>query len=54
MACLDEVNIDVMEWPAFSPDLSPIEHLWDILKKRLDKRQHKPQNRHQLITAIQE
>jgi transposase len=26
-------NIDVLPWPAFSPDLSPIEHLWDQLDR---------------------
>ena len=27
----------VLEWPAYSPDLSPIENLWAILKQRLRK-----------------
>ena len=28
-------NINVLRWPAFSPNLSPIEHLWDQIGRRV-------------------
>ena len=39
---ITEVGFRVMEWLACSPDLNPIEHLWDELKQRIRARLHAP------------
>jgi hypothetical protein len=32
---LTQQNVDLLPWPAVSPDLSPIEHVWDEMERRL-------------------
>ena len=32
---LRQNNVPTLDWPAVSPDLSPIEHLWDEMERRL-------------------
>jgi hypothetical protein len=32
---LNDNHIRILPWPALSPDLSPIEHLWDELQRAL-------------------
>ncbi len=34
-AVLEQNNVDVLPWPSLSPDINPIEHVWDYLKKKL-------------------
>jgi hypothetical protein len=44
--CQDSLNqnhIRVLPWPALSPDLSPIEQLWDELGRRVHHRQNPPE-----------
>ncbi len=51
-AFLKKLRVKVMDWPSMSPDLNPIEHLWDILKWKVDER--KVSNIHQLRDVIME
>ena len=43
-------NLEILQWPANSPDLSPIENLLKILKDTIEK--NTPKNKRDLIDAI--
>lgn len=49
---LSDANITVLPWPAMSPDLNPIEHLWDQLKRSLKANYSDVANRQELINAL--
>ncbi|UYV62575.1 hypothetical protein LAZ67_2001142 [Cordylochernes scorpioides] len=41
-----------MNWQARSPDLNPIEHVWDNLGRRISSLKPPPRNTHELETAL--
>ncbi len=51
-ALLMKLKVKVMEWPNMSPDLNPIEHMWGILKRKVEK--HHVSNIQQLRDVIME
>ncbi|GFX50984.1 transposable element Tcb1 transposase [Trichonephila clavipes] len=51
---LFEERIIQMEWPACSPHMNPIEHVWDALGRRVSGRQPSPQTLQELERALLE
>ncbi|GFV11947.1 transposable element Tcb1 transposase [Trichonephila clavipes] len=49
-----EEGIVRMKWPACSPDMNPIEHIWDALGRRVAGRQPPPQTLQELERALLE
>ncbi|GFS96678.1 transposable element Tcb2 transposase [Trichonephila clavipes] len=51
---LESEDIERMDWPARSPDLNPIEHVWDFLGRRLATRTLPPVTIRELGLALQD
>ncbi|GFV48304.1 uncharacterized protein TNCV_667061 [Trichonephila clavipes] len=52
--CLDSEGIQRLVWPARSPDLNPIENVWDVLGRQVAGRNYPPINKNTLIRALTE
>jgi transposase len=51
---LADHNINPLDWPPHSPDLSPIEHLWDEMDRRVRGRRNAPATLDQIRAALLE
>jgi hypothetical protein len=51
-AYLQSKAVTSVPWPVMSPDLNPIEHIWDMLGRRIHAREPPVQNIRQLEAAI--
>ena len=48
---LQDRNVSVLPWPATSPNRNPIEHVWDLLDRRVMARAIPPRNARELAGA---
>ena len=51
-AFLVEEDVTLLPWPAVSPDLSPIEHVWDEMERRVRAQPQQPENLDELRRAL--
>ena len=52
MNFLNDNHIRTLPWPALSPDLNPIEHLWDELGRHVRRRVNPPESIDQLQRTL--
>ncbi|GFV94792.1 hypothetical protein TNCV_1027901 [Trichonephila clavipes] len=45
--------MQLLLWPAYSPDMSPIEHVWDLVGRRLARDPRPAASKDELLLRIQ-
>jgi hypothetical protein len=50
---LENHGIERMDWPARSPDLNPIEHVWDMMGRSIAQLEAQPHGLQQLGVALE-
>jgi hypothetical protein len=51
-AFLEERNMQCLNWPPQSPDLSPIEWMWNVIKMKLKAMNPRPRTKEAIIEAV--
>nr|CAH7719950.1 unnamed protein product [Callosobruchus chinensis] len=51
---LENGNVARLEWPAMSPDMNPIEHVWNYVSRAIFNRNNHPRSTQELIVAATE
>jgi hypothetical protein len=49
---LQSEAVTSVPWPAMRPDLNPIDHIWDMIGRRMHAREPPVQNIRQLVAAL--
>ncbi len=50
--CFLNMTMSLLKWPPQSPDLNPVEHLWDVVEREIRIMDVQPTNLQQLRDAI--
>ena len=48
----EQLGTRTLRWPSRSPDMNPIEHVWDLMKRKIHHHNQPPQNASELRQAI--